>query len=101
MSRNYKMIVVFVLLAIVMLLAGSIVINLYNRSTDDVKTDVGFHWWIGLLSILGGLIAIGISVLLVVYPTKVAVAKQRAATVGRVIRGKDIATIQKEDMTVG
>ena len=105
MPRNYKMIMVFVLLAIVMFLTGSIVINLYNRSTDDVKTDVGFHWWIGLLSILGGLIAIGASVLIAVYPTQVTVVKQvvgsRAVAVGRAIRGKDTAAVQKEGTTVG
>lgn len=101
MPRNYKMIMVFVLLAIVMFLTGSIVINLYNRSTDDVKTDVGFHWWIGLLSILGGLIAIGASVLIAVYPTQVTVVGSRAVAVGRAIRGKDTAAVQKEGTTVG
>lgn len=67
MTPNYKMITALVLLAIVMFVTGSVVINMYNRCSDAVKKDVGFHWWVGLLSILGGLSAIVLSVLAGVY----------------------------------
>jgi len=67
MPPNYKIITALVLLAIVMFVTGSVVINMYNRCSDDVKKDVGFHWWVGLLSILGGLSAIVLSVLAGVY----------------------------------
>lgn len=76
MSRNYRVIMIPMLFAITMVLLGSVVINMYTRCSDDVKKDVGFHWWIGLLSILGGLFTIVISVLVGIYGDRMNIFKR-------------------------
>jgi hypothetical protein len=52
-------IVFLVLFAIVLLLTGSLIINMYNVCADADKSKWTFHWWVGLGSILVGVVCVG------------------------------------------
>ena len=83
---SMKMIVFLVTLAIVMMLTGSIVINMYGRISEgdnEMKGKLGFHWWVGLSSIVGGVLASVVTVLLVIYP-------ERTRNIKLAALGKDV-----------
>jgi len=75
-SRDWMMIMFFTVFSAVMLLTGSLMINLYEKSPDDVQEDTGFHWTIGLVSIIAGCLSAGVSLMFLVYPTKADRVKQ-------------------------
>ena len=58
-------IILLVTFAIVLLLTGSLILNMYNVSGDSDKSKWGFHWWVGLGSILVGVVCIGYMILVV------------------------------------
>lgn len=69
-SRDWMMILFFTVFSAVMILTGSLLINLFEKSSQSVQDESGFHWTVGLVSIIGGCLSAGVSLMFLVYPTK-------------------------------
>ena len=75
MSFDTKSIMFCAMVAIVMFLTGSIVINLYNQCPANIQSGAEFHWWVGLVSLFGGLVSSGVIILLLTYPDRMSKIK--------------------------
>ena len=68
---NTSTILFLVLFAIVLLLTGSVMINLYDNiktsvfTSENVSDMASFHWWIGIISIMTGVVCMIFSIYLI------------------------------------
>jgi hypothetical protein len=56
------------ILAFILFLSGSSLINFYHQAGVDLRNNTGFHYGIGITSLLVGLVATGFAIVLVCWP---------------------------------